>query len=52
MTEVHTDVEGDAFLPNFDLMQWNQVARESHQADNGLAFSYVTYQRNAVDKSA
>lgn len=52
MTEVHTDVEGDAFLPDFDLTQWDEVARESHQAENGLAFSYVTYQRRIIDKSA
>jgi dihydrofolate reductase len=52
MTEVHTDVEGDAFLPEFDLTQWDEVARESHQAENGLAFSYVTYQRRVIDKSA
>lgn len=43
MTEVHADFEGDAFLPSFDLTQWDEVERESHVAENGLSFSYVTY---------
>ncbi len=52
ITEVHADFTGDAFLPNFDLTQWDEVSRESHQAENGLDFSYVTYQRRIIDKSA
>ena len=47
MTEVHADFEGDAFLPNFDLSQWNEEAREAHMAENGLRFSYVTYVRQS-----
>lgn len=52
LTEVNADFAGDAFLPNFDLTEWNELSRESYQAENGLAFSYVTYQRNRIDKSA
>lgn len=52
ITEVHTDVEGDAYLPNFDLTQWDEITRELHQAENGLSFSYVTYQRCVDDKPA
>ncbi len=51
ITEVNADFEGDAFLPKFDLALWDQVARESHRAENGLSFSYVTYQRRSIDKS-
>ncbi len=50
VTEIHADFEGDAFLPQFELDQWQEVARERHQAENGLAFSYVTYQRASADK--
>jgi dihydrofolate reductase len=52
MTEVHADFAGDAFLADIDLALWDEVSRESHQAENGLAYSYVTYQRNSIDKSA
>ncbi|MEO1956456.1 MAG: dihydrofolate reductase [Methylophilaceae bacterium] len=48
MTEVHADFEGDAFLPSFDLTQWDEVARESKEAENGLSFSYVTYIRQPI----
>ena len=47
MTEVHADFEGDAFLPSFDLTQWDEDAREAHVAENGLSFSYVTYVRQS-----
>ena len=52
ITEVHADFAGDAFLADVDLALWDEVSRESHQAENGLAYSYVTYQRNSLDKSA
>jgi dihydrofolate reductase len=52
ITEVHADFTGDAYLPKFDLNQWKELARQAHQAENGLNFSYVTYQRNEIDKSA
>lgn len=47
VTEVNAEFEGDAFLPSFDLAHWQEASRESHEAENGLAFSYVTYERNA-----
>jgi dihydrofolate reductase len=52
LTKVNADFEGDAFLADLDLTQWDEIARESHLAENGLAFSYVTYQRRSIDKSA
>lgn len=45
LTEIHAEYEGDAFLPAFDLKQWQEVSRESHISANGLRFSYVTYTR-------
>lgn len=44
VTEIHADFNGDAFLPTFDLASWSETSREQHKAENGLAFSYVTYQ--------
>lgn len=44
VTEVHAEVDGDTFLPVFDLVRWQETSRERHEADNGLAFSYVSYE--------
>lgn len=44
LTEIHADFNGDSFLPAFDLASWNETSREQRKAENGLSFSYVTYQ--------
>ncbi|PKO26156.1 MAG: diacylglycerol kinase [Betaproteobacteria bacterium HGW-Betaproteobacteria-8] len=46
LTEIHAEYEGDAFMPEFDLEQWQEISRESHTSVNGLRFSYVTYTRS------
>ncbi len=45
ITEIHEAFDGDAYLPEFDLSCWQEVAREVHQRKKGLSFSYVTYER-------
>lgn len=45
LTEIDAEFSGDAFLPAFDLSAWHEKARETHIAENGLPFSYVTYER-------
>ena len=45
MTEIDAEYEGDAFFPEFDMLEWTAGERETHRADNGLSFSYITYQR-------
>ena len=45
ITEIEAEYEGDAFFPEFDMLEWRAGERETHQADNGLCFSYITYQR-------
>jgi dihydrofolate reductase len=42
VTEIDADFEGDAFAPNLS-QAWQETARESHVAANGLAFNFVTY---------
>jgi dihydrofolate reductase len=42
VTEIETDVEGDAFAPSFGPL-WRETARESHTSDQGLRFAFVTY---------
>lgn len=46
-TEVHAEVEGDAFFPELDYSQWSELARENFKADNNnpYAYSFVTLKR-------
>lgn len=45
VTEINAEYEGDAFFPEFETSEWQAGARERHQAESGLEFSYITYQR-------
>lgn len=47
LTEVHVAVEGDAVFPDFDLTEWQEVAREPGVLDerNTLPHTFVCYQR-------
>ena len=46
LTEIDADFEGDAWFPEFDLSQWQQISRQPHP-DNGrgFGFDFVVYQR-------
>lgn len=48
-TEVHAEVEADAYFPVFDRRQWFEVSRERHGADdkNDHAFSFVVLDKLA-----
>ena len=41
VTEIDADFEGDAFAPTFDN-SWQETARTTHVATNGLTYSFVT----------
>jgi dihydrofolate reductase len=42
LTEVHSDIEGDTFMPAPDPAQWREVSREDHPATDGRpAYSFV-----------
>lgn len=47
LTEVHAQVEGDVFFPEFDKSAWQEVSRESHKASAGnpYDYSFVVYER-------
>ena len=47
ITEVHLQVEGDAWAPRLEPTHWPEVARSHHTAANGTAYSFVTRQRAA-----
>lgn len=44
MTLIHAEVDGDAWFPEFDMGQWQELAREDHQADekNPHDYSFLT----------
>jgi len=44
ITEIEADFEGDAFAPTFDA-NWQETARSTHVATNGLNYSFVTLTR-------
>ena len=47
LTEVHAPVEGDAYLPRIDWVQWRESYRERHEATapNPYDYSFVVYER-------
>ena len=40
LTEVHAEVEGDAWFPEFDRSMWQEVAREDFEASGPNPYNY------------
>ncbi|MFC1774605.1 type 3 dihydrofolate reductase [Pseudomonadota bacterium] len=40
LTEVQAEVSGDAWFPELDQTQWQELERESHRADENNEFDY------------
>lgn len=47
LTEVGLKPDGDAFFPEIPPQEWQETAREAHESANGIAYSFVHYQRTA-----
>lgn len=47
LTFVHADIEGDAWFPEIDFSQWQELERYDQAADdnNAYAHSFVIYER-------
>ena len=47
LTEVHADVKGDVYFPEFDKGDWPEVEREDHFVDetNDFDYSFVVLER-------
>lgn len=43
LTEIDRDFAGDVHFPAIDPALWQETARESHQAEAGFAYAFVTY---------
>jgi dihydrofolate reductase len=51
LTEVHLDVEGDAWFPEIDPSEWREIWREDHAAEGDApAHSFVALERVADAK--
>lgn len=40
LTLVHSEIDGDAWFPEIDFSQWQEVERIDHHADEANAFDY------------
>ena len=45
LTEIDADIEGDAHFPHWDRRPWREAARETHRAEAGWNYSFVSYER-------
>jgi dihydrofolate reductase len=45
LTQVHADFKGDAFLPEFDLSDWEALSNERFTSEKGFDYSYIHYRR-------
>ena len=47
LTEIKTEIDGDAYFPEIDLDKWKETARTPHTTDDRhkYAFDFVTYVR-------
>ncbi|MCD0504539.1 dihydrofolate reductase [Bordetella petrii] len=44
-TEVHAQVEGDAFFPYLPSFAWREASRQPQPEENGYAYDFVVYER-------
>jgi dihydrofolate reductase len=44
LTAIHQDFDGDAHFPALDS-QWQQVSRDDHVSDDGLAYSFCVFEK-------
>lgn len=46
LTEIRQSYEGDAYFPQFDKNEWQEVSRQHHSADerHRASFDFVTYE--------
>lgn len=45
LTRVHKDYEGDAFFPEVDFKEWNLINKQEGLTNDGLEYSFLTYDR-------
>jgi len=50
LTEIHAQIEGDTYFPEFDKNTWKEVSRQPHPTDekHAYAFDFVIYERKTI----
>ena len=50
LTQIHAEIVADAFFPDFDQSQWEQISCEKHSADrrNDYDYSFTTLKKKAL----
>lgn len=50
LTEVHAEVDGDIYFPEFDKSQWQETSRENYSAcdKNPYDYSFIVYERQEL----
>jgi dihydrofolate reductase len=50
LTEIHTVIEGDTYFPAVNLLEWTEISRKSHPADDRhlYSFDFVVYDKSTV----
>ena len=46
-TEVHAQVDGDAYFPYLPSFAWRETSRQPQAEENGYAYDFVVYERSA-----
>lgn len=48
LTEIHAEINGDTFFPEFDKRAWKETSRQSHHKDerHAYSFDFVVYEKN------
>jgi dihydrofolate reductase len=48
LTDIHGEIEGDTYFPEFDKTLWTEVSRKHHPADerHAYAFDFVIYEKS------
>lgn len=41
LTTVQAEIEGDTFMPDFDLSSWRQISKEEFKADEKNPYDYI-----------
>lgn len=45
ITQIDTFVDGDAFFPDFDKSQWEEISRRNSKDSDGTSFSFIDYKK-------
>nr|AIA13894.1 Dihydrofolate reductase [uncultured bacterium] len=47
LTEIHAEIIGDTFFPEFNMKEWKEISRQHHSKDerHAYSFDFVVYEK-------